>query len=147
MRKNVCYSNYFHKWLQQKRNYTKHPSTFFVASRTSYLIPFTDVIHDILFSDDPTAQHTLSNITSQNCCLSKYHLCERYALQCVDLFYNAWMFIERYELHFHCTWYPIGLSKAQTTHYVCVCVCLYTYLEILHVYWLYLRHSYNPILC
>ena len=52
-----------------------------MASRTSYLIPFTDVIHDILFSDDPTAQHTLSNITSQNCCLSKYHLCERYVFK------------------------------------------------------------------
>ena len=97
--------------MQQKRNYTKHPSTFFVASRTCYLIPFTDVIHDILFSDDPTAQHTLSNITSQNCCLSKYHLCERYALQCVDLFYNALMFIKLYELSFHYLQYAIGLSE------------------------------------
>ena len=65
------------------KNTTKCITTFlyiFCRFVPACLIPYTDVIHDILFSDDPTAQHTLSNITSQNCCLSKYHLCERYAL-------------------------------------------------------------------
>ena len=63
------------KGTKNKRTTSLH----FLHHLPGRLIPYTDVIHDILFSDDPTAQHTLSNITSQNCCLSKYHLCERYA--------------------------------------------------------------------